>query len=101
MSGYTSNRLTFMLIMSLGASKALRRIWLWGCIAVLIAAYSAIHYSHYSPMDRTGDDFLFMIGIVVGTFGLMGFGLWVIANVIRFFGKHIKDDYQNDELFER
>jgi hypothetical protein len=98
---YTSNRLYFMFLMSLGASSALRRIWLWGCIVMLAVAGVTVLASGYSPTNRTGNDLWFTIGALFGVFGLMGLGIWLIASVIRFVGKNVKDDYRSDRLFER
>jgi hypothetical protein len=42
-----------------------------------------------------------MYGGYLGFFaGIGGLGIWLIACVISFFGKQIKDNYRQDKLFD-
>ena len=47
---------------------------------------------------------LAQIGIFCCVFGIglsfAGLGMWVVASVIAFFGRQLKDDYRNDRLFD-
>jgi hypothetical protein len=101
-----------MLLMSLGASKSLRRWWLLGTTFLFVLSCLGIyHYSLHEiewaaaakargAESDIHDLWIFVLWIAFLT-SLVGYFYWVIAHILRFFGKHVKDDYQDNELFER
>src|SRR5258705_12776553 len=106
---YTSRRLRFALIMSLAASKRLRRAWFWGCWVLLVGAfalpYIGLLYVGTHPVGGQADTnrtqmlfFLMYAGVCAW---LAGLGAWIPANIIRFFGKHVKDDHREGQVFVR
>jgi hypothetical protein len=103
---YTSKRLGFMMVMSLGASKSLRRVWLWCCwillLVSILAMYAALpHEAAVNVAERNTYQLILYVGFGGVCLSLTGFGYWVVAHVIRFFGKNVKDDYRKDKLFKR
>ena len=100
-----SNRLSFMLLMSLAASKRLRRIWLWGSIIIIVASIPIGILGFYvRAQSPTAESPLGTSLLIVGLTGFFvswgGLLLWIHAHIIRFFAKKVKDDYRDDELFE-
>ena len=106
---YTSNRLWLMTLLALGASESLRRKWFWGCTILLVVSvwflYDYIqHEAEILRMPvhiRNRHDLVMFVAWVGFLTSLGGYFWWIVAHVIRFFGKRVKDDYENDEMFER
>jgi hypothetical protein len=99
---YQSNRLKFALLVSLGASRALRRMWFWACwtLMALCALMLFILAPHETgPHSNAVQILMFFCMFGIGA-GVTGLGMWLIAWIISFFGHQIKDDYRNDRLFD-
>jgi Kef-type K+ transport system membrane component KefB len=94
-----------MLLMSLGASKRLRGWWLLGSTVITLSSglpLLAVKGGTGLPEHvQNLNGLLGFVAIVLFLWGMTGYGYWVVAHIIRFFGKHVKDDYRNDKIFER
>jgi hypothetical protein len=109
---YTSNRLHFLLLMSLGASKSLRRWWFLGTTILLVLSVWGLYYHAQHEVAwalaakaRGASADVHQLTFYACWIGFLtsisGYVMWLIAHIIRFFGKHVKDDYRDDKLFER
>jgi hypothetical protein len=102
---YQSNRLHWALLMSLAASRDLRRIWFRGCwvlMAVCLVAFFGLSPWEVGPSSLKRNLVqIVMYGCFLGFFAtISGLGIWLIACVISFFGRQLKEGHRRDTLFD-
>jgi hypothetical protein len=104
-TSYQSNRLHWVLLMSLGASCDLRRLWFLGCLGLM--AVCLVMFFGLSPWEvgpsalKSNLAQIVLYGCFLGfCASVSGLGIWVVACVISFFGRHVKNDYRQGTLFD-
>jgi hypothetical protein len=91
----------------LALSKTLRRMWLCGSLIALFAIPGSLLWLNASANARHPQSteawqaWTLIVSGLSSIWGLWGLGLWMKALFVRWLGRKVQQDYEDDELFDR